>query len=1221
MKKILTLTLAVLLSAAFAKAQTLAFPTAEGFGKYASGGRGGEVVEVTNLLDDPDNPPEGSFRWALKQHTGKPITIVFRVSGIIDLKGHDLRNKRNDVTIAGQTAPGDGICIKGGCINLGGSRNLIIRHLRSRVGILGDDTVYDPGNVNGDNFIAGAALNIENGGNFIIDHCSFSWSAEETIGFYDNDHTTVQWCIVSEALYNAGHQKGNRGYGAVLGGKTATYHHNLLAHNYNRSPRLGATTKNDKHMLLDIVNNVNYNYGKANACYGGDNRQGNDGLFQVNYVNNYYKPGPAYTGNNKSYFIAASFCNPAQGSQGESYGDWHLDGNYMEGSYAEEKGYNTNNYNAFDISAYTENVAGLTLDDMKSEHIDVGQYGINTQSAQEAYESVLAKAGAFPRDTHDSRVLDEAKNGTAQYYGSCNAGRAKGIIDKPSDSGGYPEYKTYNEIKDEDHDGMDDEWEKANGFDPTDRDDRNTILEGGYTALEAYLCSLVGENIAIERAKPYDIIVAQDGSGDCKTINEAIEMAEEDAGRTTIFVSNGVYNEKVFIGNRYQDSKKVISIIGESVDGVIITWDDYHGKSIEYPGKGTITADGMTAPTMTVTSPDFYMENVTVRNTVTDDVAQAEALYQAGDRQILKNVKIEGYQDSHRTKKGRRYFYYGCTVKGTVDFIYGGGTAYFYKSDIVSRARTAGKSGGYIAAPEDITYKGTMQDGNPLFYEFIFNDCNLTAEDGASDVYLGRPWSDKDCGTVFMNTRIGSHINPLGWGGDGNKTNMSFAEYNNINADGTPVDMTKRADWGINLTEKDMPLLDLEDIYSAVSSQDFNPEEAVVGVNAPTDIVNNDGFISWSQVDGARGYVVYLDGEIAGFTDGNGFFDANKPEGTYTVRAIAPNGALSAESGSDNMMTAEELHKLLNPYEDNGGDEEKKECTITAVASPTEGGTVSPATVTCLQGETVTLTAVAADGYEFKNWTIATGRVYSTDAIYSFTAEESIDLIANFTLKPKELSYHKPVATDYEFELVDATLIPEQLPNAATGASEWYIKNEYTDWVSYNTSPVQVGGRMVELDPVTGEHTDWYTYSTNNMIRVGTSKHLSFYITGTKRARIYFNGAASTAGHLELVVTPEGGTPVTYASEMEVGKKTTRQSDFIDVELDEAQNHMLTLKGTQDMAIWALNLWPGSSSGIADLTTEKSVNDGKVYNLKGQRVSHLVPGQVYIKDGKKVIVK
>ena len=401
--KILSTLLILLFSVLMSKAQTLAFPTAEGYGKYASGGRGGAVVEVTNLQDDPNNPIVGSLRWALQQHKGEPLTVVFRVSGTIDLNGHDLRSKRNNVTIAGQTAPGDGICIKGGTFNLGGSRNLIIRHIRSRVGVLNDNT-FRPGEVDESNFIPGAAINIENGGNWIIDHCSFGWSAEENVNWYDNDHTTVQWCIFSEGLYNVGHSKGSRSYGAVLGGKTATYHHNLLAHNYNRSPRFGATTKNDKVMLVDFVNNVNYNYGKKNSCYGGDNRQGDEGLFQLNFVNNYYKQGPAYTGDKHSVFVSASYCNPSQGSQGKSYGKWHLSGNYMEGSYAQSHGFNEDNYKAFDIDAYQENVAGLKLEDMKSAHLPV-DHPVDTESAHDAYNSVLANAGAFPRDAVDVLVV------------------------------------------------------------------------------------------------------------------------------------------------------------------------------------------------------------------------------------------------------------------------------------------------------------------------------------------------------------------------------------------------------------------------------------------------------------------------------------------------------------------------------------------------------------------------------------------------------------------------------------------------------------------------------------------------------------------------------------------------------------------------------------------------------------------------------------------------
>ena len=464
--------------------QTLrAFPGAEGYGRNATGGRGGEVVEVTNLLDDPANSPAGSFRWALKQHPGKPITIVFRVSGTIDLKGNNLRSNRSDVTIAGQTAPGDGICIIRGNINLGGSRNLIVRHIRSRVGT--KEGVSDPTGA----FIAGAALSLENGGNFIIDHCSFSWSAEENIGFYDNDNTTVQWCIISEGLYDAGHGKGARSYGAVVGGKTATYHHNLIAHNVNRSPRYGATTKNDPVMLLDYVNNVHYNWGKANPFYGGDNRQGSAGKFQINIVNNYYRPGPAYDGSRRTKIVVISY----GAGQGRDQSFWHIDGNYIEG--AANTSINSNNYNTVEIA--DEFIAmGMTVNDFKSARFSV-PYPVETESAHQALNSVLKKAGAFPRDTLDRRIIRETKNGEATFTGRYNTdGKyGYGIIDKPENTEGYPEYKTYNVPADSDHDGIPDAWETANGLNPNDPADgaKTTLTRGTYTNLEVYLYDLVRE--------------------------------------------------------------------------------------------------------------------------------------------------------------------------------------------------------------------------------------------------------------------------------------------------------------------------------------------------------------------------------------------------------------------------------------------------------------------------------------------------------------------------------------------------------------------------------------------------------------------------------------------------------------------------------------------------------------------------------------------------------
>jgi hypothetical protein len=195
----------------YISAQTMAFPTAEGYGKWATGGRGGLVVEVTNTLDDANGATVGSFRWALKQNTSDPITIVFKVSGVIKLVA-DIRSTRTTgLTIAGQTAPGDGICIRGHKVNLGGSKNVIIRHMRFRIG-LGDDGA----------FVAGGSLGFENGSNWIIDHCTFGWSGEENTTIYDNTLTTMQWCILHEGLYASGHSKGARSYGCQWGGQSAT---------------------------------------------------------------------------------------------------------------------------------------------------------------------------------------------------------------------------------------------------------------------------------------------------------------------------------------------------------------------------------------------------------------------------------------------------------------------------------------------------------------------------------------------------------------------------------------------------------------------------------------------------------------------------------------------------------------------------------------------------------------------------------------------------------------------------------------------------------------------------------------------------------------------------------------------------------------------------------------------------------------------------------------
>ena len=463
-----------------------AFPTAEGFGKYASGGRGGKVVTVTNLKDDAKGETEGSLRWALNQYPSD-FTVVFAVSGTIDLVAPLRCNKKN-YTIAGQTAPGDGICISKNKVNLGGSQNFIIRHVRFRVGNT---------DVNGKH-ISANALGAENCTNFIIDHCSFSWSAEENMNTFDDHFHTVQWCIVSEGLYKAGHAKGVRSYASQWGGSSATYHHNLLANNSSRSCRFngarGRAVGQDLSVFIEYINNVNYNWGRVNSCYGAENSSEHTDYYgyESNFVNNYYKPGPS-TPSAPHFFFEQSMARKGAVSRGPSR--WYISGNVMEG----------------DNTVTADNWKGVragkgmtyTVKEMKSKKIivpsgrhDAEKYWYDWnkytykdfQTAYEAYEAVLNGAGAFPRDRIDERLVDDVRRGSFTYGN-------KGIINLPTDAEGFQVYKTYNEYIDKDGDGMDDEWERLNGLDPNNPDDRNRLTKCGYTALEVYLNSLVGENI------------------------------------------------------------------------------------------------------------------------------------------------------------------------------------------------------------------------------------------------------------------------------------------------------------------------------------------------------------------------------------------------------------------------------------------------------------------------------------------------------------------------------------------------------------------------------------------------------------------------------------------------------------------------------------------------------------------------------------------------------
>ena len=476
-------------------AQAPAFPGAEGHGRYATGGRGGTVVHVTNLNDSGT----GSLRSAV---SSKNRIVVFDVAGEIDLQS-DLVIKDN-ITIAGQTAPYPGITLRYYTVRPGA--NNIIRFIRIRRGEEKD--VNDGAD----------ALWQKNKTLMMLDHCSFSWSIDEVASFYDNNNFTMQWCTIGESLNNAGHDKGAHGYGGIWGGKLASFHHNMILHVNNRSPRFNGarynwsgytsnklySTYNWGNTLqaenVDFRNCVIYN---TDGCYGGP------GGGQINMVNNYYKSGPAATVTHVTQVTVA-----ASGNAGNDQTYWGLcsryfvDGNLIDGNAAGwdkfiyDNGTMTkngdhyipdpNHYYGSSVDYLTSNGTDYVRIRM-DEPAPIGD--ITTHSATDAYEKVLAYAGAsLYRDQVDERYAEEAKTGTALYKGSVT--NQYGRIDRVADQGEYILESAQRPAGfDTDKDGMPDEWETANGLNPNSAADGKTYTldseKRWYTNLEVYLNSLV----------------------------------------------------------------------------------------------------------------------------------------------------------------------------------------------------------------------------------------------------------------------------------------------------------------------------------------------------------------------------------------------------------------------------------------------------------------------------------------------------------------------------------------------------------------------------------------------------------------------------------------------------------------------------------------------------------------------------------------------------------
>lgn len=461
--------------------RTPAFPGAEGGGRYVTGGRGGRVYYVTNLLDAYPVPPEGSLRWALTQPG--PKIVMFRVSGVIPLAAKlYIRNDGRyagqgcDITVAGETAPGDGICLKNWPLAITYAENVIVRFLRFR---LGDD--FDTGS-------AQDACEGQSSSGVILDHCSMSWSVDECASFYRNRDFTLQWCILTESLRLSTHEKESpHGYGGIWGGRDASFHHNLISRHDSRNPRFDAASSypeaypaSEWRGNVDFRNNVVYGWG-GEVSYGGEG-----GHF--NMVNNYYKEGPHSPARNRFLTAyAATSLTPA--GIPAAYPEVYIDGNrYETRSGTGLTRIEEDNYNGIVWSG--AGGEGIPAPPGRVPEFPIGGMTAHTatQPAAEAFLAVVDGAGAWPRDKVDLRAATDARNGTSTgYTGTAEPSKA-GLIDTPSQAGGYPAYETAEAPADSDGDGMPDAWELTRGLDPSDpADGAAKSLSEAYTNVEIYL--------------------------------------------------------------------------------------------------------------------------------------------------------------------------------------------------------------------------------------------------------------------------------------------------------------------------------------------------------------------------------------------------------------------------------------------------------------------------------------------------------------------------------------------------------------------------------------------------------------------------------------------------------------------------------------------------------------------------------------------------------------
>ncbi len=764
-----------------------AFPGAEGAGKYATGGRGGEVYHVTNLNDSG----KGSFRDAVSKSNR---IVVFDVGGTIELKSNVL--VKGNVTIAGQTAPGGGgITLKNYKLGMSGD-NIIVRFVSSRPGESGKNSDAD-------------AWGGSHGSLSMIDHCSLGWANDELFGLYSNNmYYTVQYSLIGPANSWSYHSKGIHGYGMMFGKGQASWHHNMIAHNVSRNYR----GKVEKTYVMDYVNNVVYNWGYQTA-YGTHGH--------TNYVNNYFKEGPStrsghnyvnltsgsspqnymfyLTGNKmvdktgKSLDIKADEDNWKRFNYGNvlnNSGVLDKNGNKLQEGYCKsDKRMPLYNYGSITVKDEGKKIY-IYNPDKKGEDLSVLASG-NVDTADEAFENVIKYAGAGinaeSRPLIDAQVMEEARTGTGTISGARPISEAdESELIKIKEYGiqcgveyVYPDNFLEKEIVDSDKDGMPDEWEIARGLNPKDASDaKGNYLKGKtidgmcteYTNIEYYINDLTVDAFpeGVVKESPVlgsEIIVdpsADESGTNFKTVEKAVKYISENdsnvlGGNNTIYIVPGIYDENITVNNA-----NVIMMPKPDTNGEIVI------------SKLTVGAD----------AENFSANGITFGNGSADATVSVSA-----DRAVFVKCGVKGKDNAVSLTDNCRVYFENCDIYGGNNIVSGKARAVFNKCEV-----HANKNGSCVASLG-------IEANNE--YGFLFMDSIITG-DSSSKVSLGRP-NGEYSQIIYKNCKMDSNVltgeSRFADMSAGKKDKVRFMECDSKDMSGNAVGSSSFAEYETVLSE------------------------------------------------------------------------------------------------------------------------------------------------------------------------------------------------------------------------------------------------------------------------------------------------------------------------------------------------------------------------------------------------------------------------------------